>query len=214
MSVTIECPKCGKHYTVDPTASGKTALCEACGTKMQIPDLGSAAGRPAAERDAPEAEPLPDLGFAPGEFEPLPIHDADAPVLELVSEPASPPGPNACPHCGQQVAAATVKCPHCHQFMMGYEPPKAEGGTTSVLAIASLICGIVSLALVPCCGVGGLLAIPAIIAGALAKRECDRSNGRISGQGLAIAGLVIGILSLLLSAFWLLITILGSLVEA
>lgn len=49
---------------------------------------------------------------------------------------------------------------------------------------------------------GGLLGIGplvAVITGHLAKSEINRSNGSITGSGLAIAGLVLGYLNLALS---------------
>ena len=215
MSVTIECPQCGKRHTVDESASGQTAVCEACGTRMQIPDLGPAAS--AEETPAPGAlgetcpvcgraieadetavacevcgqvhhqacweahkgcgraqcdnAPLPDLGFAPGDLEPPP-----APA------PGPGPAPGALPG--------------------GAGPPPSA---TSGFATASLVCGILSLVslptcfAVPCCGSASLLlAIAAVITGVVARREIARSDGRIAGDGLALAGLIIGIATIAL----------------
>jgi hypothetical protein len=64
----------------------------------------------------------------------------------------------------------------------GYLPP------TSGMAIASLVLGLLWL-----CGIGSLLAT---IFGAVAISQISRSNGAISGKGLALAGLVLGILGL------------------
>jgi hypothetical protein len=58
---------------------------------------------------------------------------------------------------------------------------------TSTLAIVSLISGIVSWLLIPF-----IAAVVAIITGHMAKNEIHRSNGMISGNGLATAGLVLG----------------------
>lgn len=57
----------------------------------------------------------------------------------------------------------------------------------SSLAIASLICGIAGWLFVPFLG-----AIAAIITGHLAKKEIRESNGMLDGDGMAIAGLVLG----------------------
>lgn len=224
MSVTIECPTCGKRFTVEAAAAGKTTECDGCGTKFQIPQLGPteeeapAAGEPGGPQppggEVPEGEPLPDLGFAPGEFEPPPTSEGQDDLIEVVAEPPSPMGSKPCPHCGQQVTAATVKCPHCHRFLAGYQPPASGGGATSGLAIASLVCGILSLALFPCCGIGLLCAIPALITGAMAKRQAGQSQGRIGGRGMAIAGLILGILGLLIGGLWLLLCFLAPLLEA
>ncbi len=70
-----------------------------------------------------------------------------------------------------------------------YGPPVANDGK----AIASLVLGILS---VVCC-FGALAGIPAIILGALSKRDIARSGGAIGGEGLAITGIVTGVLSTL-----------------
>ncbi len=78
-----------------------------------------------------------------------------------------------------------------------YAPPSAPTGwvapaPTSGLAIASLICGIVGLF---ACFVPG---IAAVICGHLALSRMADPNARLTGKGMAIAGLVLGYLSLLL----------------
>jgi hypothetical protein len=62
-------------------------------------------------------------------------------------------------------------------------------------AIASLVLGILSL--VGC--FGALAGIPAIILGFLSRRDIARSGGTIGGDGLALGGIITGILSTLLS---------------
>jgi type II secretory pathway pseudopilin PulG len=77
---------------------------------------------------------------------------------------------------------------------------------TNGLAVASLVLSIVWLG-----GVGSLLAI---IFGFQARRQIRESAGKQGGDGLAIAGLVIGIIGLLLSVLaWGLILAVGSVVE-
>ena len=58
---------------------------------------------------------------------------------------------------------------------------------TSSLAIASLVSGILGWSLLPFIGT-----IVAIITGHMARAEIRRSNGQLDGDGLAIAGLVLG----------------------
>jgi len=65
---------------------------------------------------------------------------------------------------------------------------------TSTLAIVSLVSGIVSWFLLPILG-----AIIAVITGHMAKREIRDSQGRLTGDGMATAGLVFGYLQLVLS---------------
>jgi hypothetical protein len=73
-------------------------------------------------------------------------------------------------------------------------PPPMYAAQTSTLAIISLIAGILGWV-----GVVGIGPIVAIICGHMAKSEIGKSGGRISGGGMATAGLVLGYLNLVLS---------------
>jgi prepilin-type processing-associated H-X9-DG protein len=66
--------------------------------------------------------------------------------------------------------------------------PKRE---TPGIAIASLVCGILSWVCV-----GLLAAIPAVITGHMALGRIKRSAGALAGRGLAIAGLILGYTSI------------------
>ena len=57
----------------------------------------------------------------------------------------------------------------------------------SSLAIASLVCGLLTWSFVPFFG-----AIAAIITGHVAKKEIRESQGTLSGDGMALAGLILG----------------------
>jgi type II secretory pathway pseudopilin PulG len=85
-----------------------------------------------------------------------------------------------CPNCGADVKAPVV----------GTVVPSAPGmpaapqQQTSALAIASLVCA----CLFPCL----ITPILGIIFGHISLSQIKRSGGKLKGQGLAIAGLVIG----------------------
>jgi hypothetical protein len=77
----------------------------------------------------------------------------------------------------------------------GYQPPPAPGGYGAApeqnkKALWSMILGIVGLV---CCGI--FAGIPALILSSLAKKEIAASGGQQTGSGMATAGLVLGILS-------------------
>lgn len=75
----------------------------------------------------------------------------------------------------------------------GYPPPGgagAYGPRTNQKAIVSLVTGIAGIV---CCGVAG---IPAIIFGVMARKEIDRSGRMQTGSGLAMAGIILGVLAL------------------
>ena len=73
-------------------------------------------------------------------------------------------------------------------------PPVAPQAKTSGLAIAALVCGIAGLCTA---GLGG---IAGIILGIVAMVKVKRSAGQLKGKGLAIVGIIVGILSILLWA--------------
>lgn len=73
----------------------------------------------------------------------------------------------------------------------GMPPPTLQ---TSSLAVISLICGIVSWVLLPVLG-----SLAAVITGHLARKEIRNAPQRLTGDGMAVAGLVLGYLSLALA---------------
>src|SRR6266851_3718571 len=77
-------------------------------------------------------------------------------------------------------------------------PPPAPvvASETSGKAVASLICGIISI--FPFC-------VAAIILGHIAVSQIGKSAGRLTGKGVAIAGLVLGYLGLVAIPFILII---------
>ncbi len=98
-----------------------------------------------------------------------------------------------CSSCGNAVATDENFCRVCGKQILTpvatTNPPVVMGvpavpARTSGKAVASLICGILFIFILP--------AILAIVLGHLALSEIKRSNGRITGNGLAIAGLVLG----------------------
>ncbi|WP_313317493.1 DUF4190 domain-containing protein [Stenotrophomonas sp.] len=70
---------------------------------------------------------------------------------------------------------------------------------TSSFAVVSLVAGILGWTLLPFLG-----SLAAIIFGHMARGEIRRSNGQLDGDGLAIAGLVMGWLSV---AMWVLVVV-------
>jgi hypothetical protein len=76
----------------------------------------------------------------------------------------------------------------------GYAAPRTDG-----LAIASLIVGILSLL---CCGF--LLGPAAAIMGFISRNRITASGGAVGGGGLAMAGLILGVVGFLL---WVILAI-------
>ena len=116
-----------------------------------------------------------------------------------------------CPQCGQQNPAESATCGHCGQPLMTPgaapqpspatgAPAPAPGGVvpTAGKATASLVLGLLSLIIC-------LAGIPAIILGHMALSEIKKSAGRLKGDGMALAGLIMGYLSMVAIPFILII---------
>jgi hypothetical protein len=129
-----------------------------------------------------------------------------------------PDGAAFCPNCGTRTPAPTsagaptiqippVETPDTPPLIL---PPASDTGiapahtppvyyppqtTTSTAAVLSLVFGIL----------GVIFALPligpvvAVVAGHIARNEIRRSAGRLSGDGLAVAGLIMGYMMLVFS---------------
>lgn len=105
------------------------------------------------------------------------------PQVPSTSRPTAPPPPTPVPPIPTQPYVAS--------------PPAYLGQPqTSGKAIGSLICGIINI--FP-------LSVVAIILGHLSLSEIKKSAGRLKGQGLAIAGLVLGYLGIVAIPFILIV---------
>lgn len=108
---------------------------------------------------------------------------------------ANAEGVNYCVQCGARMLAPTVVTAPSPTAPPTAPPPAAGGGVpqTSGKAVASLILGIAN----------GLflflffpLAILAIVFGHISRSEIKKSGGRLTGAGMALAGLILGYASL------------------
>ncbi|MBI3475329.1 MAG: DUF4190 domain-containing protein [Acidobacteria bacterium] len=98
-----------------------------------------------------------------------------------------------CDKCGTAVREGSKFCDQCGQAFAAspQQPipppvqPQAGGGETSGKALASMVTGIFGLLLFP-------IGIAAIVLGHMSRSEIRKSNGRLKGDGMATAGLVMG----------------------
>jgi hypothetical protein len=81
-----------------------------------------------------------------------------------------------------------------------YYPAMANMAPNSGLAIASMVCGIVSILF---CYVHAIVAIPAVICGHMALKRINDSPVPMAGRGMAIAGLVTGYIALFFQICWI-----------
>jgi hypothetical protein len=90
-----------------------------------------------------------------------------------------------CPSCGKENTVPAARCLHC-----GAEFTKENCG----LATASLVLGI--LAFVTC-----ITSLPGLILGIIALSQISKSQGRLKGQGRALAGTIISGLAVVMIPF-------------
>ena len=74
-----------------------------------------------------------------------------------------------------------------------------QSQAVSALSILSLISGILSVPLICLCFLSLPFSLFAIVAGHISRGICRRSQGRVTGDGMAVAGLVLGYVSLLVT---------------
>ena len=119
-------------------------------------------------RQEPGATLCPNCGNALGGPQAAPVPPPAAPPPAATRAPAPSIPPYAGPQPGYPMATLA-------------QPP------TSTAAILSLVLGIASYVFLPFIG-----AIGAVIAGHMARKEIRDSQGRIKGDGMALAGLILG----------------------
>jgi len=73
------------------------------------------------------------------------------------------------------------------------------------MAIAAMVCGILSI---PCTGFVGIILGPTALGlGLSARRSIGNANGWKRGEGMAIAGIVLGVVGIILSIVYLIFLI-------
>ena len=109
----------------------------------------------------------------------------------------------------QSWESAQPPAPWQSQFPAGQNQPFGISSLgvshDKTLPTISLVLGLISCFMV-CCAGGIWLGLPAAVLGYLGMRNADKDPNRYGGRGLAIAGLVIGIVTFLVSLVFLLIS--------
>ncbi len=85
-----------------------------------------------------------------------------------------------------------------------FQPSGIGQSEDKTLAIVSLVCGILSLT---CCG--AVTGIAALITGYMAKNNVDANPNQYGGRGMALAGMIMGGISLVMTIIGLIIFAIG-----
>lgn len=138
--------------------------------------------------------PLPRLDAAPagsgGPGSPFPTGMPASPYAG-----APPPGMMTCPRCTFMLAVGTQVCPGCRAITTPdglYHGPRVNAPG----AVASLVLGIVGLMCV------GVILGPLAIWQASSAKRAISSDPMYGGGGMATAGMVLGIISIVFGALW------------
>lgn len=137
---------------------------------------------------------------------------------QLAKQPSNAPAQQGCPPAQEPPAQPYFSQPQQpssppQQVVYGYVPvvpmmPMQVKIPSNDKAVVSLICGILAWVLFPF-----ICAIPAIIFGHIARSEIRDSNGQMSGQGMALTGLILGygqiVLFVLACGFIMLLALIG-----
>jgi hypothetical protein len=78
----------------------------------------------------------------------------------------------------------------------------SSGSQNNGLAITSLVLGILGL-IGGCFCFGGILSPIALVTGMMGRKKADASGGRMGGKGMAMAGIILGIIGTLILLAWI-----------
>ncbi len=149
------------------------------------PPFGSSANQP--NYQPPFNEPQQNFGEASAPFNESPFDGSQNQVggQPMQQSQWTPPAPEASWQ-NQNIGANTP-----------FQPSMAVQGQDKTLAIVALVCGILSLT---CCG--PVTGIAALITGFMAKNNVEANPQQYDGRGMAIAGMIMGGISLVLTVLY------------
>mgnify|MGYP006286930151 CR=1 FL=1 len=124
-----------------------------------------------------------------------------------------------CPNCNAIVNENDTICKSCGASLSSINSPvdnnPSEAATLAPItpsvpknngmAIASMVLGIVSIPLICCCYIGVATGILAVIFGFLSGNKIKESNGAEKGEGMALAGIILGFSAIGLAAVLIII---------
>ena len=157
----------------------EAAFCNSCGADLMV------AAAPGLQGAVDPADFNATMGM-----EDAPVHTAFAGLPASPGQP-SPPSPGPYP--------AFPAAPAHGPYLPYYRQRKTDD-----LAIASLVCAIASFTILPF-----FTAVAAIVIGFVSRERIRKSEGLLEGNGLALAGILVGVLNLVLCVAILLAVLLA-----
>ncbi len=194
MAIEFSCSSCEKNYRVKDALAGKTADCTACGTKMHIPELVSAA-----------SESGLNLNKLSGLIDDVLPTEASATLTQAVT--------TSCDKCGEPISLDAIICVACGfdkrlgdvretdseaKYEEGEKRTTTDrlkrGGAFSFLG--AILGAAVWFALAAVIGIGVEVGYPAIVVGVLAGLGMGRFYGEdtntmagVIASAMALAGI-------------------------
>jgi len=169
----IKCPACQAVLSIPADAAGKVVKCP-CGKQLRAPDAPANTGQAETPNPSVPAQEWDRPRRAGGTFDDL-SDPSPNPFTE--QQPYSPPSNGDDNSTGP------------------YPGPRVRSGQVHPVAIVSLVLGIMSLTMGCCCWLHIPLGIGAAITGGFGISMAKQGSG---GKGMAIAGLVMGIIALII----------------
>ncbi len=189
---TFDCQRCGSILEAKGDMSRSQGRCPTCGALFVIPRVDPQSGLPI------DTAAVPDDGQLPTPMHAYATAGHKAPKIHRMNN-----GEQVilCSQCGQQMPIDANSCTACGvPFTMDAASEVARSGPSpNNLATAALTVGIISI-LAPCVLVLGSVAIGLGIAGVVRAENLGTAR---PGRNMAIAGIVLGVLSLGLGAAWM-----------
>lgn len=179
MAIIFKC-RCGQSLQAREEHVGKRVRCPQCSRESTVPGPGSGEPEPRPER-RPEVDP-------PKPREERVARRRDDPDEDRPARPAASRRRFEDDEDDEPRRRSSSRSRRDDDWEEDDRPRRRNSTASSGLAMASLVFGLLSFCLTFLAG------LPAILFGVLGLRAIGKSNGRLSGKGTAIAGLVLGTL--------------------
>lgn len=141
--------------------------------------------------------------------EPPPARYADDPPPTLLMNEARVTSPTNWPQSTPARPLASWQAPQQNLQNPSFGTPGFVRSRDQTMPTIALILGILSLPLI-CCFGGIWLGLPAALLGFLGMRNADRDPDRYGGRGMAVGGMVLGVVGFLATLVYLFITVIAN----